>query len=210
MQMVVCQHEDLIHVNTALISIHKIKWQEIECETNYCTFVKVHCAVLSCFSHVRLFAPLWTVAREVLQARILEWVAMLSSRGSSHSRDLTVCPLSPALQADSLPTGASLVAQIVNCLPAMQKNWVWTLGRKIPWWRKWQPTPVLLPGKFHGQSSLVGYSPWGCKESFTTEQLHFLSLPAEPSGKPINSLWNKSGEFKHQIEKVKITHSHTT
>ena len=44
------------------------------------------------------------------------------------------------------------------------------------WRRKWQSTPVLLPGKFHGQRSLVGYSPWGCKESDTTEQLHFTSL----------------------------------
>ena len=34
---------------------------------------------------------------------------------------------------------------------------------KIPWSRKWQPTPVFLPGKFHGQKSLVGYSPCGCK-----------------------------------------------
>ena len=33
------------------------------------------------------------------------------------------------------------------------------LGSKIPWRRKWQPTPVLLPGKFHGRRSLVGYSP---------------------------------------------------
>ena len=40
---------------------------------------------------------------------------------------------------------------------------------------KWQPTPVLLPGKFHGQRSLVGYSPWDCKEVDTTEQLHYLS-----------------------------------
>ena len=39
---------------------------------------------------------------------------------------------------------------------------------------KWQPTPVLLPGKSHGQRSIVGYSPWGCKESDTTEQLHYL------------------------------------
>ena len=40
---------------------------------------------------------------------------------------------------------------------------------KIPWSRKWQPTPVFLPGKFHGQRSLVGYSPWGRKESDTTD-----------------------------------------
>ena len=42
---------------------------------------------------------------------------------------------------------------------------------KIPWRRKWQHTPVFLTGKFHGQRSLVGYSPWGRKESDTTEQL---------------------------------------
>ena len=40
---------------------------------------------------------------------------------------------------------------------------------------KWQATPVLLPGKSHGwRRSLVGYSPWGRKESDTTERLHFL------------------------------------
>ena len=44
---------------------------------------------------------------------------------------------------------------------------------KIPWRRKWQPSPVPLPGKSHGQRSLVGYSPWGCKESDTTERLTF-------------------------------------
>ena len=45
--------------------------------------------------------------------------------------------------------------------------------RKILWRRKWQPTPVLLPGKSHGQRSAVGYSPWGSKESDMTEQLHY-------------------------------------
>ena len=42
--------------------------------------------------------------------------------------------------------------------------------------RKWQPTPVLLPGQFHGWRSLVGYSLWGRKELDTTERLHFLSF----------------------------------
>ena len=41
------------------------------------------------------------------------------------------------------------------------------------WRRQWQPTVVLLPGKCHGQGSLVGCSPWGYKESDTTERLHF-------------------------------------
>ena len=39
--------------------------------------------------------------------------------------------------------------------------------------RKCQPTPVLLPGESHGRRSLVGYSPWGRKESDMTERLHF-------------------------------------
>ena len=39
--------------------------------------------------------------------------------------------------------------------------------RKIPWRRKWQPTPVFLPGESHEQRSLAGYSPWGRKESDT-------------------------------------------
>ena len=42
---------------------------------------------------------------------------------------------------------------------------------KIPWRREWQPTPVFFVGEFHGQRSLAGYSPWGCKESDMTEQL---------------------------------------
>ena len=44
---------------------------------------------------------------------------------------------------------------------------------KIPWRRQWHPTPLLLPGKSHGRRSLVGYSPWGHKESHTTERLHY-------------------------------------
>ena len=40
---------------------------------------------------------------------------------------------------------------------------------KIPWRREWQPTPVFSPGESQGQRSLTGYSPWGHKESDTTE-----------------------------------------
>ena len=56
-----------------------------------------------------------------------------------------------------------------------QEAWVQSLGPEDPWRRKWQPMPVFLPGEFHGQRSLVGYSPQGLKESDTTEQLHFTS-----------------------------------
>ena len=52
--------------------------------------------------------------------------------------------------------------------PAMQEMWVQSWVRTIPWRRKWQPTPGLLPGEPHGQGSLAGYSPWGLKESDMT------------------------------------------
>ena len=52
---------------------------------------------------------------------------------------------------------------MVRNLPAMQENWVQSLGWKIPWRRKWLPAPVFLPVEFHGQRSLAGYSPWGNK-----------------------------------------------
>ena len=63
---------------------------------------------------------------------------------------------------------------MVRCLPAIRETRVRSWVGKISWRRKWQSTPVLLPGKSHGQRSLVGYSLWGCKESDTTERLHFL------------------------------------
>ena len=65
------------------------------------------------------------------------------------------------------------MAQRVKRLSAMQETQIRSLGQEDPpWRRKWQPTPVLLPGKSHGQRSLVGYSRGGHKESDTTEQLH--------------------------------------
>ena len=65
------------------------------------------------------------------------------------------------------------MAQTVKRLPAMRETRVQSLGQEDPWRRKWQPTPVSLPGESHGQRSLVGYSPRGRKESDTTERLHF-------------------------------------
>ena len=47
---------------------------------------------------------------------------------------------------------------------------------KIPWRREWLLTPIFLPGEFHGQRSLAGYSPWCCKESDTTKRLQLLLL----------------------------------
>ena len=56
----------------------------------------------------------------------------------------------------------------------MQEAWVHPWVWKIPWSRKWQPTPAFLPGESHGQKSLAGYSPWGrrVRHDWATERTH--------------------------------------
>ena len=73
------------------------------------------------------------------------------------------------------------------CLQCRRPRFISLVG-KIPWKRKWQPTPVLLPGNSHGWRTLVGCSPWGHKESDMTERLHFhfsLSYIGEGNGNPL-------------------------
>ena len=64
-------------------------------------------------------------------------------------------------------SGKESVCQCRRCKRLRFYPWV----GKILWRRKWQPTPVFLPGESHGQRSLVGYNPWGHKEVDTTELL---------------------------------------
>ena len=74
---------------------------------------------------------------------------------------------------------------------------------KIPWRRKWQPTPILLPGKSHGQRSLVGYSPWGRKESDMTEQLHF-HFPLEELSDTVLRFKASLGNMSSCVSRVNI------
>ena len=177
-------------------------------------------------------SPPGSSVRGIFQTRILEWVANLSSRGSSWpkgqtwvshlaGRFFTIWATRKALVLKTLPTFAWRFSLWFCCFTFLVvKSWListfpqalslssirtrnthfWYCSQlfdfpggsdskvsaynagdrfdprvgKIPWRRKWQPPPVLLPGKSHGQSILVGYSPWGCKESDTTERHHFL------------------------------------
>ena len=63
------------------------------------------------------------------------------------------------------------MAQTVKCLPAMQETQVWSHREG-----KWQPTPELLPGKFHGLRSLIGYSPWVAKSRIQLSDFTFTLL----------------------------------
>ena len=62
-----------------------------------------------------------------------------------------------------------MVAQLVKSLPAAQETLVQFLGQEDPLEKEMAPTPGFLPGESHGQRSLVGYSPWSCKEEDMTE-----------------------------------------
>ena len=107
------------------------------------------------------------------------------------------------------------MAQLVKNLPAMQETRGSIPGSgRSPGEGNWQPTPVLLPGESHGGRSLVGYSPWGHKESDTTEQLHFTSLQGfiswEIDGKTVETVSDfilggskitADGDCSHEIKR---------
>ena len=85
-----------------------------------------------------------------------------------------LCPGCPALCCyfpwvlfDSCPGGSAGKEPTCHCR-RHKRHWFDPWVGKIPWRRKWQPAPVFLPRKFHGERSLAGYSPWGCKKSDTT------------------------------------------
>ena len=141
----------------------------------------------------------WTVAHQVpqslgiLQARILEWVAMPSS-GDLPKPGIE--PKSPMLQEDSLPSKSpgnpspgdipdpgiklgspalqadSLPAELPGKPVILPRSHLFNKGSSKLWRRQWQPTPVLLPGKSHGQRSLKGHSSWSHKELDMTACMH--------------------------------------
>ena len=70
--------------------------------------------------------------------------------------------------------GASPVAKMVKCLPATRETRVRSLGWEDPLEKEMAPHSSILPGEAHGRRSLVGYSPWGRKESDTTKYLSYI------------------------------------
>ena len=106
----------------------------------------------------------------IFQAKMLEWIVIFFSRRSSWPRDLT--PVSCITGGFFTIFAVELHGTVVKN-PLAKQRWEFDpcVG-KISWRRKWQPTPVFLPGESHGHRSLVDYSPWGRKESYITERLN--------------------------------------
>ena len=97
------------------------------------------------------------------------------------------------------PKVQSLVTQTVKCLPTMLETQVRSLGQEDPLEKEMAIHSWLLPGKSHGQRSLVGYSPWGRKELDTTERLHFhflsLFLYPKPDTQELTNMGNPGALF---------------
>ena len=108
------------------------------------------------------------VVRDRLHEARSEW-SMVSNgshfRGLAHSFGLRYLT---EMMLNGLPGWCSGKESTCQCRRCRFDPWV----RNIPCRREWLPTAVFLPGESHGQRSLVGDSPWGCKESDTTEWLN--------------------------------------
>ena len=122
------------------------------------------------------FSPLTTksLVSITIQSTSFIHIALPSPIPSGqHCSGLCISVFICSVYLDSTYDWASLVAQRLKHLSGMWRPQFDPWVGKIPWRRKWQPTPVLLLGEVHGGRSLIGYSPRGRKESDMTERLHF-------------------------------------
>ena len=110
------------------------------------------------------------------ETQLKSWELGLKLKLSLKSKSVSICPSFHSYMA--FPGGTSGKEPACQCRRHKRRGfdpWVGT----IPWRRKWQPTPVFLPGEFHGQRSLSGYCPWGRRVGHSWETntfpLHFQS-----------------------------------
>ena len=126
----------------------------------------------------------------------------------THKKDRRINSLQLLLSSNSslINITASLVAQMVKRLSTIGRPVYHPWVRMIPWRRKWQPTPVLLPGKSRGLRSSVGYSPWSRKGLDTTEGLHHSTTSSHfRNGSNSNSIVSHSGS-KNKMEEFPISY----
>ena len=122
------------------------------------------CVLLfSFFLHIFLFSNFYSSHEQIYPTVITEWPNVFPLLWKDAFVQLNI--------SLGFPGGSEVKASARN---AGDLGLIPGSGR-FPWRRKWQPTPVFLPGESHGRRSLVGCSPRGSKESDTTERLHSLT-----------------------------------
>ena len=165
--------------------------------TNFVPYTAVFRGPLGCnwtpwrsWGYSWLFLPPGTNSQEALPPPEEEQLPSFTEKSIESDKDHITCilphcskrfrtPLVPALcccvkpsnslgfYVNGLPRWCSGKGSASKCRRLRRREFNPCI-RKFPWRRKWQPAPVLLPGESHGQRSLVGYSPWGHKESDKT------------------------------------------
>ena len=111
---------------------------------------------------------------QFLRDHTTEWNVVIKNNIHEHYGKPTVFPHTQTRKLwTTVSEGASQAVLVVKNPPANARDTRDASSIpgsvRFPWRKKWQPTPVFFPRESHGQRSLVGYSPWGCKESDTTE-----------------------------------------
>ena len=107
-------------------------------------------------------AKSWTQLSDWIELKLIIYILFFDFY---HSTDMYIC----MCVEEGTFLGGSKVFPGGSCQSRRHGFNLWV--RKIHWRRKWQPTPVFLPGRFHGKKSLAGYSPWASKESHKTYRL---------------------------------------
>ena len=127
-------------------------------------------------------------------------------------------PVYPALQVDSLLLShlgghgryqsllislflnvTSLLAQIKTVHLKCRRPGFDPWDGKIPWRREWLPTPVFLPGEFHGQRSLAVYNPWGHKRRRLLSDCHTLNITRELLFQEVSLIQSPADNFFHLL-----------
>ena len=112
-----------------------------------------------------------------------------------------------SIWAVGFPGGKVVKESTCQC-QRYKKMWVPSLGWEDPWRRKWQPTPVFLPGESHGQRRLAGYTPWGQKRP-TWLNTHAQSVPQYyPTLSDPTHCSTPGFPVYHQLLKLAQTHVH--
>ena len=153
-----------------------LEWVAISCSSAWKWKMKVK--LLS----VPLFATPWTVAYQAPPSMGFSRQEYRSGLPCPSPGDPGSIPGSGRSPGEGIGyplqySWASLVAQMVKNLPAVQESWVLSLVRKIPWGGHGNPLQYSWLENPCGQRSLVGYSPWGCKESDMIERLSTRVVP---------------------------------
>ena len=157
----------------------------------------MHACVLSGFRCLRLCVTPWTVTHQGPRSMGFSRQECWSGLPCPPLGNLPTQGLNPGLpHCRSILYHLSHQGRAHLPVQTTMRNGLDPWVRTLPWRRAWQPTPAFWPGESHGQKSLAGYSPWGCRELDTTER---LSLHFTYPGRRGRQIWWTATNTSHDV-----------